>query len=147
MFFFLATCFEPRYGDFNLCMSNTGQVFANTSFKKHELVLLPFGQVQVIDKEKVTANTCVISLHGRTEVFAVSPSKPDWKKPGGLFVPYFLVKEALIDPAAAILERTTVKYGEPVCTIPAYRNKKALEKGTELLLEAAGPAKKKAKKR
>ena len=128
-------------------MSNTGQIFANTSFKKHELVLLPFGQVQVIDKEKVTANTCVISLHGRAEVFAVSPSKPDWKKPAGLFVPYFLVKEALVDPGAANLERTTVKYGDPVCTIPAYRNKKALEKGAELLLDAATSAKKKSKRR
>lgn len=128
-------------------MSNTGQVFANQSLKKHELVLLPFGQVQVIDKEKVAANTCVISLHGRAEVFAVSPSKPDWKKPGGLFVPYFLVKEALVDPAAANLERTTVKYGKPECTIPAYRNKKALEKGTELLLEGASSSKKKSRKR
>jgi hypothetical protein len=45
------TSCRARLGDFNVVVSTTSQLFANSKFNKNDLVLLPLGQV-VLQKRK-----------------------------------------------------------------------------------------------
>lgn len=100
--------------------------------------------MQAIPAAKLTASHCVVAVSGSSATFIVTSSKADFKKPGGLFVPFFMVKEAVLESDKGNMEKATIKYGDPQCVIPIYRNKRAVETGQEILLEVS-KSKKKAK--
>lgn len=105
-------------------------------------MLLPLGSLQVLPQDKVTKNQCIItSTDLQKQVYLVQPWKCDFYKEHGLFVPYWMVKEA---PSLeeANLEKTHVKVGS--LRIPAFTNKKVIEKGASLLCE---PSEENVKKR
>ena len=97
--------------------------------------------MQSIPAAKVTAGHCVVAVSGSDSTFIVTSSKPDFKKPGGLFVPFFMVKEAVLESDKGNMEKASLKYGNPQCVIPCYRNKRAVEAGQEILLEVTKPKK------
>ena len=130
-----------RIGDCNLAVGTSGNVYANTAFRKSALVLLPFGPVSIILAEKVAKTSCVLqmsSLKQPKKALVVQASKCDFKKSSGHFTPFFWVREAGEDDESN-LQRGTVKHEE--LTIPCFRNKVALAKGQRLLLEASEPQK------
>lgn len=98
--------------------------------------------MQAIPAAKVTASHCVVAVPGSKATFIVTSSKADFKKPGGLFVPFFMVKEAVLENDKANMEKTSIKFEDPKCVIPCYRNKRAVEAGQEILLEVSKPKKK-----
>ena len=57
-------------------------------------------------------------------------------------MPFFMVKEAVLENDKANMEKANIKVGSPQCVIPCYRNKRAVEAGQEILLEVSKPKKK-----
>lgn len=133
-----------RLGEIDVVVSNQNQLYANATFKKGDLILLPYGQVHLVQKEKVAKGSCVLMMAAMkgTNSLVVQQSRCDFKKGTGHFVPFFWLKEAKEDEEAN-MSRASVKHGD--LTIPCARNTKQVTAGKPLLLEATEP-KKKAKK-
>ena len=91
-----------------------------------------------VKPDKDVKGQCVVTS-GRSS-FLVHPPRFDLEKQAGYIIPYFFVKPALLAPQEANMEMYSVKCDK--CTIPMMKNKKPLDMGSELLLDAEPKAKK-----
>ena len=132
-----------EHGEMEVVFPNTHQLFASKRYKKGELKLFPWGGVAIIEAAKAKDNACLATKDGICA--QVSPPRCDLKKGEGTFVPFFHLKPQHLEENVSNMEKATLKTKD--ATVPYLRNKKALEIGTELLLdEVEKPAKKPRKK-
>ena len=91
------TSCRVRLGDFNVVVSTTSQLFANSKFNKNDLVLLPLGQVALQKKENINKSSVVLQMAGWKfeEVLVVTHSKCNFEKKSGHWCPFYWCKEAL----------------------------------------------------
>lgn len=118
-----------------MLVSSQNHIFAGEKFNKGKLLLLPMGTLQVVAASKASSSQCIIrSSNLKDNVYVVIPWKCDFGKKSGLFCPFWMVKE---EPTAedSCLQKRTIQVGSLM--VPAYSNKKQIEKGTALFV---GPA-------
>ena len=110
-----------------MLVSNQNQIFAGSKINKGKLLLLPMGSLQVASADQVSKTQCIITSNDLVgQVYVVQPWRCDFQKGSGLFIPYWMVKEAA-KPEDACLQKHSVKLGP--LHIPAYTNKKQIDKG------------------
>ena len=103
------------------------------------------GSLQVASADQVSKTQCIITSNDLVgHVYVLQPWRCDFQQESGLFIPYWMVKEAA-KPEDACLQKHSVKLGP--LHIPAYTNKKQIDKGVALLCEPSedGTKKKKVK--
>ena len=91
-----------------MAVDTSGNVYANTSFKKSALVLLPFGSVSIIPAEKVTKTSCVLQMNTLKQpkkALVVVASKCDFKKNSGHFTPLFFGSRKLVKMMKALCRK------------------------------------------
>ncbi|CAL1152341.1 unnamed protein product [Cladocopium goreaui] len=137
------TVLWQRIGDVDVLVSNQNQIFAGSKINKGKLLLLPMGSLQVASADQVSKTQCIITSNDLVgQVYVVQPWRCDFQKESGLFIPYWMVKEAA-KPEDACLQKHSVKLGP--LHIPAYTNKKQIDKGVALLCEPSEDGTKKRK--